>query len=146
MEIIFDWKPIELSSKDLKKKIQIGDRSIEVSMSPYAIPKAYRAIHDESRSMVGLELQYLNPEEDLVTRNLGSGVEVGVSRFGNRVVNVMFTVDPEIIVNKQAQLFEKRLREVMTIISRESNLVKDKSHQRIATKAIDLIDEKAFAF
>lgn len=96
MTTITDWMPIDFDIASLKRKIRIHGRDIEVAVSPYDIPAAFRVSTDQTLLRLRIEFSYISKEEKTSVQYLPEDVTVTLGNISNRLYSVDFSVQQDL--------------------------------------------------
>src|SRR5437870_1706346 len=104
-----EWTPIIFNNADFRRSINIRGRKVEVVVSPYDIPKEFRVAIDEEHSAVNIEFKYINQDEDTRQVNIPRDIWLQTGKMSGRLYRLGFSVNPEILVERDAGAFQMRL-------------------------------------
>lgn len=108
-----DWKPFMLPQSAYYREINIQGRKVQVSVSPYEIPEAYRIWVDKDKSILFIELKYIEQETELVPIHLPTDITCFVGKITNRVYKLEVKVDPQMFLSDELAILQRRTQEII---------------------------------
>jgi len=126
-----EWIPLDFEIDFLKQKINLNGRSLDVGVSPYDIPQAFRLTIDQDRLRLTIEFKYISDEDETNVCYLPNDIVINLGKFSNRLHRVDFTV------GKDVSELPSRLIEIGRVIGEYASLVKH-ANTRMVERAITM--------
>lgn len=100
-----EWTPINHDVADLRRKILVHGREVEVAVSPYDIPEAVRVSFDDVRHRLKIEFRYISADEDRMLHMLPTDIILSLGKMSSRLYSVDFSL-PQRVEDMPARFIE----------------------------------------